>query len=63
MLTIAPATPYWNANAIPIDITRSNTDRFRPDAAPGDTVDGLSLPQHDPNNDARAVQKHHVVPI
>jgi hypothetical protein len=42
---------------------RSNrTDRFRPEAEPGSTVEGLSLPQQDDNNDPAAEQKHQVTP-
>jgi hypothetical protein len=37
--------------------TRSRTDRFRPLVAPGGTVEGLSLPQHDVKSDEHAVHK------
>lgn len=49
--------------AIAIANTSKSTDRFLPDAAPGATVDGLSLPQQDDSSDPAAVQKHHVVPL
>eukprot|EP00539_Tryblionella_compressa_P013397 CAMPEP_0178824892 /NCGR_PEP_ID=MMETSP0746-20121128/5923_1 /TAXON_ID=913974 /ORGANISM="Nitzschia punctata, Strain CCMP561" /LENGTH=78 /DNA_ID=CAMNT_0020486605 /DNA_START=152 /DNA_END=385 /DNA_ORIENTATION=- len=43
--------------------TKSNTDRFRPEEAPGATVEGLSLPQQELKSDAAAVQKHQVAPV
>lgn len=39
------------------------TERFRPEAAPGETVDGLSLPQQEAKREPAAVQKHHTVPV
>lgn len=37
--------------------TRSKTERFRPEVALGASEEGLSLPQHEENNDATAEQK------
>jgi hypothetical protein len=42
--------------------TRSATDLFRPLVAPGGTLEGLSLPQHEPNKLAHAVQRQKVRP-
>jgi hypothetical protein len=43
--------------------TRSSTDRFLPELAPGATWDGLSLPQQELSSEAAAVQKHQVAPV
>jgi hypothetical protein len=61
--TIAGATAYCKQNAIAIANISNRTDRFRPEAAPGATVDGLSLPQQDESKEPAAVQKHHTVPF
>jgi hypothetical protein len=46
-----------------IDKNNRNTDRLRPDDRLGGCELGLSLPQHAPSNDVKAVQKHHVTPV
>jgi hypothetical protein len=58
-LTIWSAIPYWKANDKPIERISSATDRLRPDVALGGTVDSLSFPQQDENNEEHAWQKHH----
>ena len=45
-----------------MEINRRKTDLFRPELAPGATVEGLSFPQHDEIRDPDAVQKHHPTP-
>ena len=60
--TMAGATAYCKQNAITIANISSRTDRFRPDATPGATVEGLSLPQQDDSKEPAALQKHQTVP-
>ena len=55
--------PYWKINATRTLYARSSTLLFRPDVALGGVDDDLSLPHHDPQSEAVAVQKQKVIPV
>ena len=62
VLTMRGPMPYWKTSAIPPARMSSNTDRFRPDAADGASLDGLSFPQQEFMREAVAVQQHQAAP-
>jgi hypothetical protein len=60
---MAGAAPYWNPNAMTMDVANSPTDRLRPLVTEGGTVEGLSLPQHDVSSDVHAEHRQNDRPV